>query len=675
VSAIGQFRIDLHQELLSRASLDGEESLVSHAFASWAIDTLIEAGELEDATPCYFEAQGARISGFGADPEGRSIDLIAAVYSGSAESGTISPTEITTAFRRLSGFIEKCRTGLHLRVEAASPAFDAALTVHERFASATRVRLLVVTDKSASERRRTPTVEDGVETTYSVWDGERLSRLVSSGTGREPIEIDFTERYGAPLACLPPALDHPDYRAYLAVIPARVLADLYEEFGGRLLEQNVRAFLSTRVKVNKGIRATLANDPERFLAYNNGISAVAGEILIETTANGSPGIRVIRDLQIVNGGQTTASIHAAANVDRADVSRVDVQAKITVIGNPEEYSSIVRDISRYANTQNRISEADLAANDPFHVRLEELSRTVWAPAADGGQRMTRWFYERARASYEEALRRERTPALKAQFKRDHPTQQKFAKTDVAKYENTWEQLPHLVSMGAQKNFAHFTRRMAERKGFIADVAYFERLIAKAILFRRATRIATQLAFPAYRANVVTYSLAYLSHRTQDRVRLDSIWRSQAVPEEIDEALPPICQAVFDSITNPPGGGNIGEWCKKEPCWERVRALAIPLPASLADVLIDVGKPTNSTEVLTDEQAAELAAVSEQPSEVWFALARWAAETSNLQGWQRSLAFDIGKRLTAGRPPSAKQAHQGLLALGDAKRKGFAGIDS
>jgi hypothetical protein len=675
-SALDQFLVDLQQELLSRASLDGEETLLANAFTTWAIETLSDAGELDDASECYFETRGARISALGADPDGTSIDLIAAIHTGATTATTVPKSEVDTAFRRLKGFFERCRQSLHLQIEEASPAFDAALTVNELLPSLGRIRLFVVTDGVTSERRRDSEEDAGIVFTYSVWDAERFARLISSGAGHEPIEINIEERYGSPLACLAPQSDgHEEYRSYLAIIPGVVLADLYDEYGGRLLEQNVRAFLSTRVKVNRGIRDTIVSEPDRFLAYNNGISAVAARVETRALPDGGLGITRLHDLQIVNGGQTTASIHAAAKRDHADISHVDVQAKITVIDQEEEYATIVRDISRFANTQNRINEADLAANDPFHVRVEELSRTVWAPAADGGQRMTRWFYERARGSYQEALRRERTPARQAQFKRDHPTHQKFSKTDLAKYENSWDQLPYLVSQGAQKNFAHFMRRVAERRGFVPDVEYFQELIAKAILFRQALKIATALKFPAYRANVVTYSVAYLSNRTMQRIDLQSIWRHQHVPDVVAGLLETIEPIVFESITTPPGSRNIGEWCKKEECWASVKELDVALPRQLDEILIDVSRPTKEARVgginvATDDEADDVRRAAAISGDDWKALARWASQTGNLQAWQRGIVYDIGKRLSRGLDPSPKQAHQGLIALEEAERRGF-----
>jgi AIPR protein len=163
-----------------------------------------------------------------------------------------------------------------------------------------------------------------------------------------------------------------------------------------LLELNVRSFLSARGKINSGIRRTLREEPDRFLAYNNGIVVTVDELETITLEDRRPAIRSLRGLQIVNGGQTTASIHRARKVDRADISSVMVPAKITRI-DPAHQEEVVRNISRYANTQNVIQMADFSANEPFHIEIERLSERIWCPGEQG-----RWFYERARGQYQVA---------------------------------------------------------------------------------------------------------------------------------------------------------------------------------------------------------------------------------------------------------------------------------
>lgn len=343
------------------------------------------------------------------------------------------------------------------------------------------------------------------EISFTIWDIDRLYRCVTSGKMRETIEIDFQDKYGITIPCIENNSSS-KYSVYLAIISGKLLALLYDEFRDRLLEKNVRSFLQVKGAVNKGIRDTLRNEPEMFLAYNNGISVTAESVEIVRDGNGKPSIRSIRDMQIVNGGQTTASIYNALRDKKVsvDLSKVFVQTKISVITSPENMNEIVPRISSYANTQNKVQIADFSANDPFHRRIEELSRTIWSPAING-MKPVNWFYERARGQYADMLSRESTTLRRKQFKETHPV---FTKTDLAKYENTWDQLPYFVSEGAQKNFRRFTLRVNEHKSILPDEKYYQHLIAKAILFRRTEKLVQLQQYGGYRANIVTYTISF-----------------------------------------------------------------------------------------------------------------------------------------------------------------------
>lgn len=450
-TALEAFAESLRNEVSLDASIDGAESMLSEVFTARMIDVLLEAGELEEAVPCYLRERGIEVHGFGVDDDD-TLDLVTTIYRGAVALETVTKTEVSTALRRLEAFWDRCRDGgIHTRLEESSDARDMALRVNQAARGISRVRLFVVTDGVASVEYLEPEDADGIEIRRSVWDIERLHRLESSGRQQEPIEVDLAQNFGGPLPCLSVGTGHEDYSAFLAVVPGRVLADIYDAYGPRLLELNVRSFLQAKGKINRGIRDTLAAEPARFLAYNNGISATASRVDIVELSSGERGISRIVDLQIVNGGQTTASIHRAMR-SKLDLSDVSVQAKITVI-DPGRVEDIVPLISRFANSQNKVSEADLTANDPFHVELEKLSRTVWAPATGATKRATRWFYERARGQYGDALARETTPARRRRFKEEWPTSQKFTKTDIAKFEASWDQFPHLASLGAQKTLS------------------------------------------------------------------------------------------------------------------------------------------------------------------------------------------------------------------------------
>ena len=228
-----------------------------------------------------------------------------------------------------------------------------------------------------------------------------------------------------------------------------MLASIYDEFGSRLLEGNVRSFLSASGKVNKGIKETILKTPKYFFTYNNGIATTASEIKTEMTENGLE-IVAIKDLQIINGGQTTASLlNTKINYEKdTHLEDIFVAMKLTVITS-DDSAKMIENISRCANSQNKVSDADFFSNSPFHVRFEQLCKQYPAPAINGNQYQTHWFYERARGSYKQEQMK-LTKAQRDKFALLNPKNQVITKTDLAKFMNSYYQLPQEVSKGAQR---------------------------------------------------------------------------------------------------------------------------------------------------------------------------------------------------------------------------------
>ena len=353
-----------------------------------------------------------------------------------------------------------------------------------------------------------------------------------------------------------------------------------------------------------------------------------------------------------------------------------VAAKLIEIAEGEVHDELVRNVSRYANSQNRISEADFSANDPFHVRIEELSRTTWAPAVGGSQRQTKWFYERARGQYQDARGSETTPAKRRTFSAEHPTRQRFTKTDLAKFENTWDQLPHVVSRGAQKNFSDYMIRLSERDQTVVDPTYFERLVAKAILFRTTERIVQSQNFGGYRANIVTYTLALLSNATSQRIDLDQIWREQDLTQKLQEVIAELSHDVHRIITNPHTARNITEWSKAERCWEIVRTSVSRAPVDrIGDELLNTAatkkEQKRSISSVSPDHVENLKRLVKVNSEGWRMLVDWGAETESIDLGQRQLALRIGRALQRGSSIRPADAARAVEILDRAKALGFA----
>ncbi|QLG12193.1 AIPR family protein [Deinococcus sp. D7000] len=553
------------------------------------IDELIEdarSAPFEDGEVAHYQNGRMRASGFSLSDAGDRLDLFVTIHRNSVPPETIPPAEVRQAFSHLGRFLERVlQVDSGLDLEAALPGYDMARRIQEGRQYLSRIQLHLFTDGLVRDRDLDDVNIAGHRVKRHVWDIERLQRHGAHRQQPQPIIIDLQGEFGQCIPCLKMPAGGQDYEACLAIIPGSVLAMIYREYGTRLLERNVRAFLQAGGGVNKGIRQTIRREPGRFLAYNNGISATASSVDYVTLPDGRQAISKIHDLQIVNGGQTTASLHRAMVRDGADLGQVYVQAKISIV-DPQRMTEMVPLISRYANSQNKIDEADLAANDAFHVRLEQLSHVIWAPVLTDGKQ-TLWFYERARGQYRDAEAQCTKPAEKKRFRARHPARQRFTKVDVAKFINTWDGLPDEVSRGNQKNFAAFTVRMSTLGGVEVDRELFEKLVALALLFREAGTLAR--TYQAYRANIVAFTISWLAEHTGRRLDLDRIWREQQVPAGLIALMKQVMGGVQEAIVKLPDGANVTEWCKKPGAWEKIRALDLLPDGALQAFAVD-GEP-------------------------------------------------------------------------------------
>ena len=670
-----EYATDFRQGILAAADVEDGEGFAEDVFTGQVIEMLTEAEEADDHEICNCRRGGSKsikINAYNLSSDNDRVDLFVSCFHNQVPPPPVSNADVQKHLRWAENFLSRAlTTNFHTKLEESSPEFDAAQTIRELRGTLTRARIFFLTDGITKVGAIDDTIVDDLRVSYHVWDIQRCFRIATSGEQRESIEVDFAEDFDDVVTCLGTTDPTNEYTTYLGFFPGRLLVQLYEKYGPRLLERNVRSFLQARGKINKGIRQTILEEPQRFLAYNNGISATAEHLDAERNSGGVLFLTRARGFQIVNGGQTTASLYTAFKKDKADVSKIYVQVKITVPKRPADIDELSPKISQFANSQNKVNAADFSANHVFHRQLQERSRTIWAPAADGSQQETRWFYERARGQYLDEKSRAGTPSKQKVFEAQHPTRQKFTKTDLAKFENSWSQLPHLASRGAEKNFVEFMARMGDGPAVNVDEAYFQRIIAKAILFRESEKIVHAQQYGGYRANIVTYLIAWLSHHTAQRLDLQQIWREQGLDDDLTEVVRVVSKHAHDHITNPPGGANVTEWCKKEACWTQFRGEEIPLRRKiplLNGPAADAGSSGhNGQSAVTDDNVSRVATIE---GDIWFELARWAKETNNLQGWQRKIAFSLGKVVSQGRNPSPAQAVQGVKIMDEAERLGF-----
>ena len=685
--SVEEFARDFFQDVVAESDADGE--FMEDVFFQRFCEHLMEAGEIDSADRVPYlgpPGRGIRVDGYGGDPaldESDTLSLLILDFQPSAEVMRLVGSEMNAIFRRLSNFL---RNVLDVRwrdaLEETSPAFGLGDLIAKRWERIGRVRLILITNRELSERvdGRQADELDGRTITYSVWDIRRVHRQATIGQGREDIDVDLVDDFGGPIPVLAAQQPEADHESYLAIIPGKVLADIYDRWGARLLEQNVRVFLQSRGKVNKGIKVTLENEPSMFFAYNNGITATAEDVEIVSEA-GKLLLRRLKNFQIVNGGQTTASIHMAQR-NKVNVSLTFVQMKLSVV-DPERATRMVPKISEFANSQNRVNAADFFSNHPFHVRIEEFSRRIHAPSPDGTFRESKWYYERARGQYADARAR-LTPAQRRKFDLENPRRQLFNKTELAKYVSVWEGLPHEVSLGAQKNFAAFARRIGQewKKSWNNfNEGWYREAIAKAIVFKATERLVSDQPWyqGGYRANIVAYAIAKTANDIRERrcsVEFQKVWRRQAIDPSMEEALGVVAEAVHDVLISPPPRiSNVTEWAKKEACWVRVQELDVAWPSAFLDDLISTEERRVLEQHAKRDQRelngmqAQIAVVQAGPG-FWDDALAWGKERSLLSPTDTGVLRAAANRV--GRTPTDKQSLRAIEALRRLQSEGFTG---
>ena len=683
---------EYHQSLMAdiRREADASGLLMVEAFFDRMTERLTEAGELEVVDRAFYQSgeggQKLRIDGYAGDPRDSEgvLGLIVCDFVDSEEVRTFGKGDVPPILNPLIRFLKKARTEeFRDALNEVSPAFQVSDLIIATWAQVMKVKLILVSNRQYIGRDDTVKLAElgDVPITWSVWDLARFERFDRSGQAREEMVIDFANDFGAPLPALQASQTGAALESYLMIVPGQQLAEIYDRWGARLLEANVRSFLQARAKTNKGIQKTVKEEPELFFPYNNGLSATADAVTCVRDDNGLA-ITSISNLQIVNGAQTTGSIHTGLKSAREQLSRVFVQMKLTVVP-PDRSEDIVPKISEYANTQNKVNAADFFSNHPFHIRIEQFSRSVIFTAREGERHDSKWFYERSRGQFINA-RGQLTPAQQKRFDLEFPKKQLFSKTDLAKFEYSARGHPHIVSRGAQKNFAEFAKEIGvawSKNDTKYDEIWYRRLIAKAIIFRKLeTEIPKQPWYEGgYRANIVTYAIAKVFHDAKDDKQvldLDAVWKRQSVTEPLQRALLLAAAEAHDVITGPPAGvRNMSEWAKQQACWNGLKGRNLEYDEdfdsclTLVETEQSARRAARATEVMTEGINAQSETVS-LGAGFWNTVMDWGRRERKLTPKDMQIlqiCASMPRRL-----PTDFQAKHAMDLLGRLKDQGFEG---
>ena len=713
---VEEYREVLHEDIAVAANANMTNQ--NDEFLKYVTDILISGEEFDDFVECYYEGitrsrGNMRIDGYAIDETDGSCCVFIADYHGPYEDDAIRAEDITNTFKKMRFFVDEAiKYELYQELEESTEAFEFARTLYYDNEQISKFRFYLLTD--AYNKQRTKNIKDGEvvgkKVELNVWDINRIFDVVSSKTQKESVEIVLSELGYGGIPCVK-AVEYQDviadievlpkyddietdededtkpenvitYSSYLAVVPGQILNDLYLEYGSRLLEGNVRSFLSVRGKVNKSIQNTIKNYPEMFFAYNNGIAATASEIDTEMTAQGLV-ITRIKDLQIVNGGQTTASIAntllTARKDENIDLTRLFVPMKVSVLEHSMS-EKIIPKISEYSNSQNKVDASDFFSNHPFHIRMEDYSRKTPAPAVNGNQFQQYWYYERTRGQYNQGKMKFKPKSSQMkQYETRYPENQVIKMVDLAKYMEIYEGAPDKVSKGKQaivKVFAEQIKNQWNKSDVSFNLYYFKRVVALAIMFKETDDIIKSTEWykekHSYKANVVAYTMSVIfdhirtsfGEYTIDFMR---IWNDQCLYSELRDQIAVLCEEVYEFITSDSRlTENVTEWCKKEECWKRARKEKWTFLPEFLKTLVSVQSLKQD-----EEEAKKTQKVANEVDELKFIFAAGSAYWKQVLDWGVSrnllspMEMDILKLIInqdiTGRIPTDKQAKVAVKA--------------
>lgn len=707
---VEEFRDTLMEQARLDSSIKGEG--LSLSFVSVVLSELVDTKLINDPIVFYWQGLSTRkgnilLFGYDYDEYDNSITLLTCDLIESEKPHAVTGSSIMDLATKALRFFEESvsKNSLRFKEQLEDDKLDLFDLIHEKLKSQeglNKVKVTVISSGVVSSRLKklpimSPIAE--VDTEIQLWDMTRLFEVSNSVLDYEETEIDL-HSYGIKpgIPCLKVPQDNEKYQSYLCVVPGNFLAKIYREYGSQLLEGNVRSFLSTKTAVNKQIQNTINNFPSKFFVYNNGIAVTAAKVEFDDS-DGQSYIRKLINMQIINGGQTTASLAYANQRNKLELENISVPMKLTVVleQEPEEIAKTIQTISRSSNSQNKVSDADFFSNHEVHTELEKISKKYQVPPAPGYTYSTYWFYERAKGQYKQATMF-MSKSETEKFYLRHPKKQLLTKTDFAKYHNTWKGKPDIVSKGAATNFKVFAEEVEKayettsgRAGF--NEVYFSTIASVALMFRTLEKeitITKQSWYGgSYRANIITYSLSmffraikkqYPSHE----FNFSRVWRDQSISSSLLIELLRFSEITYHTITRDDRGQeNVTQWCKRVKCKETVEETFNQIslmPEAIEPYLQTKGeaaeiKRSVKKQKIMDNEISALSMVASEPYiRNWEKLYKYLEANTNqipISSSQRS-AIETLVKLSRGRPcnPTQRTCEEALKAWNDAVALGW-----
>lgn len=551
-----------------------------------------------------FEELESNIDAYYYDEDTSVYNLYLAIYNNQNDDNSFLDKEhVDKYYKKIINFVSKTFSGKFIDFDDSSFTYDIANEIHSLMKQV-EIVVNVVSNFNIPKNYKKDDIEEinGQNVSFRTYDLEDLKNKFKQITNIVST-LDCNSCFDCEISALN-LVSSIDFDVYLFGMKGTWLAQLYKQDSDRLLEANVRSYLKRTAKVNAGILNTVKNNPEQFVSFNNGISAVATKVCCERDPNHNKIIKIqtIDNFQIVNGGQTTATLYECMKDKLNDnLDNVTVPVKLTVVKNIGNAESFIRDISVFSNTQTAIKKSDPPSNLPFYIQFKKVS--LQCLSTDGTTNYMCYF-ERTNGEYDTEFRRNNGSK---KFSNINPKSKKFDKIDLARAINCWEQLPFITCQGKEKNFSYFNDTV-KNQILSPDETYFKNAYAVVIIYRKLDKIAKKLGL-SVKSNVVAYTISMISYIYDKQLDLNEVWEKKDLPPYLEEIVYKLLTKVHDIIANPPNEyPEPRMWARKEKCWEETKKINLEFSVVKTktqieffvknDALIFISNPDNFNNSLT-----------------------------------------------------------------------------
>ena len=645
---IKEFAQNVYEDINDLAETNNTDFITE--IARRYLERMEDCDEVSAPDLCIFSSPRAKITAYDYNEEAETLDLFLFIHT--TPMASRADSKIKSGFNYLRNFYDQClkrKSSFDGNESSFSSEIQEAISmIRESKNNVNAVRFYILTDgvvASPDEINTPDKDENGVICEYHIWDIARIYHQDQINHGNEKIEIDFENdiKYFVPnkdskinstiapkIQCLKVDDNNPYVDTYIAIISGDVLAKIYNQYRTLLLEKNVRAFLRNKSKVNQRIMSTIKNKPEMFFSYNNGISTTASEV--ELKQNGRVQyLTKLKDWQIVNGGQTTASIASAKN---CDLTKVFVQMKVSVVKDKEKYDDIVKDISRSANSQTGIKPSDFDSGEEFLIKLEKLSKEEFTPVSN-----TKWFFERMRGQYTD-IRGTLNKIEEDRFKKEFPKRNLLTKIDVAKVMVIWDMKPHIACNSREKCFASYMSGLRKNQEKIGS-AYWHKVVSLSILYKNIeVCFERRCGQKGFKSRTTAYTMSAISHLTNQELDLDYIWKNEKVQPQLEE----IIERLVVKVNNQLDLDNSRSFTKNSKCWDDIQEMinteTIPNSLQLSS--------NNNLDCYTEVEKNIIEQANAISQEYWKAVLEWDKKEKALAQIEKRAISNYIKKFDKGR---------------------------